>query len=303
MLTQMLLTFYLVLILVLALTLVVNAILYKHGTYAKMTGTGFFEALFNLGKRGEYLTYKELKLYEADGGKFIFNCYLPKEDGTSTEVDVVLVHSTGIFVIESKNYSGWIFGSEKSKTWTQTLRSSGGKVKKEHFYNPIMQNRTHIKYIKNIVGSNVPVYSLVAFSRRCTLKEITVESPDVEVINRQHIFNTVKKMGNASIQALSKMDIERIYEMLYPYTQVTENEKLQHIDNVNAIKNGTKVKPIDNIVSINAVETKELESAKREGEYRGRTYHATYHDARYTYLPKMWLRVGTAYGQKRKACR
>ena len=264
MLTQMLLIFYLVLILMLVLTAVVNAILYKHGTYAKMTGTGYFEALFNLGKRGEYLTYKELKLYEADGGKFIFNCYLPKEDGTSTEVDVVLLHSTGIFVIESKNYSGWIYGSEKSKTWTQTLRGGSGRVKKEHFYNPIMQNRTHIKYIKNIVGNNVPVYSLIAFSQRCTLKEITVESPDVEVINRQHIFNTVKKMGNASIQALSKMDIERIYEMLYPYTQVTENEKLQHIDNVNAIKRGTKVKPIDNIVSINTVSTKEMEGAKEK---------------------------------------
>lgn len=264
MLTQMLLLFYLVLILMFALTVVVNAVAYKRGTYAKMTGTGFFEALFNLGKRGEYLTYKELKLYEADGGKFIFNCYLPKEDGTSTEVDVVLLHSTGIFVIESKNYSGWIYGNEKSKTWTQTLRGGSGRVKKEHFYNPIMQNRTHIKYIKNIVGNNVPVYSLIAFSQRCTLKEITVESPDVEVINRQHIFNTVKKMGNASIQALSKMDIERIYEMLYPYTQVTENEKLQHIDNVNAIKHGAKVKPVDNVVSINAVSTKEMKGAEEK---------------------------------------
>ena len=264
MLTQMLLIFYLVLILMLVLTIAVNAILYKHGTYAKMTGTGYFEALFNLGKRGEYLTYKELKLYESDGGRFIFNCYLPKEDGTSTEVDVVLLHSTGIFVIESKNYSGWIYGSEKSKTWTQTLRGGSGRVKKEHFYNPIMQNRTHIKYIKNIVGNNVPVYSLIAFSQRCTLKEITVESPDVEVINRQHIFNTVKKMGNASIQALSKMDIERIYEMLYPYTQVTEYDKLQHIDNVNAIKHGTKVKPVDNVVSINAVSTKEMEGAEEK---------------------------------------
>ena len=71
-------------------------------------------------------------------------------------------------------------------------------------------------------------------------------------------------MGNASIQALSKMDIERIYEMLYPYTQVTENEKLQHIDNVNAIKHGTKIKPVDNIVSIDTVSTNETEDAKEK---------------------------------------
>lgn len=147
-------------------------------------------------------------------------------------------------MIESKNYSGWIFGSEKTKTWTQTLRNGRGRARKEHFYNPIMQNNTHIKHLKKIVGMHVPVYSVIAFSERCTLKDVTVESADIKVINRQHIDTAVKYLGNQSIQALSKMDIERIYEMLYPYTQTTEYEKLQHIENVNAIKHESKVVPI-----------------------------------------------------------
>lgn len=72
-----------------------------------------------------------------------------------------------IFVVESKNYSGWIFGNEKS------------------FYNPIMQNKTHIKWLKKQVGNNIPVYSVIAFSERCKLKDITVESKDVKVIKMQ----------------------------------------------------------------------------------------------------------------------
>lgn len=227
-------------IMILVLYSVINVIIFRRSTYNKVTGNGFFETTRDRGKYGEYLTYQKLKAYEADGGKFLFNCYLPKNDGTTTEIDVILIHSTGIFVIESKNYSGWIFGSEKTKTWTQTLRNGRGRARKEYFYNPIMQNNTHVKCLKEIVGVNVPVYSVIAFSERCTLKSVTVESADIKVVNRQHISTAVKHLGNQSIQALSKMDIERIFEMLYPSTQTTEYEKLRHIANVNVIKHDGK---------------------------------------------------------------
>lgn len=231
-------------ILTLIVLSIIREIIFRRSAYYKMTGNGYFEIISDAGKYGEYLTYQQLKTYEADGGKFLFNCYLPKGDGTTTEIDVILIHSTGIFVIESKNYSGWIFGSEKAKTWTQTLRNGRGRAKKEHFYNPIMQNNTHIKHLKKIVGMHVPVYSVIAFSERCVLKDVTVESADIKVVNRQHVGTAVKYLGNQSIQALSKMDVERIYEMLYPYTQTTEYEKLQHIMNVNTIKRDGKIVPI-----------------------------------------------------------
>ena len=231
-------------VLILVLSSVFKEIVFRRSTYYKMTGNGYFEIISDTGKYGEYLTYQKLRTYEADGGKFLFNCYLPKGDGTTTEIDVILIHSTGIFVIESKNYSGWIFGSEKAKTWTQTLQNGRGRARKEHFYNPIMQNNTHMKHLKKIVGEHVPVYSVIAFSERCTLKNVTVESANIKVINRQHLVTAVKHLGNQSIQALSKMDIERIFEMLYPYTQTTEYEKLQHITNVDAIKHNSKVVPI-----------------------------------------------------------
>ena len=45
------------------------------------------------------------------------NLYIPKGDGTTIEIDLLLVDTTSIYVIESKNSSGWIFGDEKSKNW------------------------------------------------------------------------------------------------------------------------------------------------------------------------------------------
>lgn len=257
----MLIKIFFVLILFLIFLLIIEVIAFKHETYYKITGNSFFKTIFDTGKHGEYLTYKKLKEYESDGGKFLFNCYLPKDDGKTTEIDVLLIHSTGIFVIESKNYSGWIFGSEDGKTWTQTLRSGNGKIRKEHFYNPIMQNSTHVKWLREIVGTNIPIYSLIAFSERCTLKDITVESSDVVVINRQHISDSVKHMGNRSIQALSKMDISRIQEMLYPYTQTTEYEKQQHIENIKTARHKTKEKTADTIVSESSINTSNTNEA------------------------------------------
>lgn len=95
-----------------------------------------------------------------------------------------------------------------------------------------------------IVGSNVPIYSIIAFSERCTLKDVTVDSSNIKVINRQHINKTVKHMSNNSMHSLSQVDIEHIYEILYPYTQMTEYEKLQHINNVNAARYEIKNKPM-----------------------------------------------------------
>lgn len=226
------------------LSAVLLEINFRKNTYSKTTGNGYFETIHNPGKYGEYLVYKELRAYEKDGGRFLFNCYLPKDDGTTSEIDVILIHSTGIFVVESKNYSGWIFGNEKSRMWTQTLPNGRGRSIKERFYNPIMQNKTHIKWLKNQVGNNIPVYSVIAFSERCELKDVTVESQDVKVIKRQFISGTVKYLGNQSLLSLSAMDVSRVYEMLYPYTQITEFERQKHIENIHAVKTKSEQKTI-----------------------------------------------------------
>ena len=205
---------------------------YKESTYYRDTHLSYWAVRHDVGRWGEYLTYKYLQFYEQQGAKFLFNCYLSKDNGETTEVDVMMIHKSGIYVFESKNYSGWIFGNEKSKTWTQTL-PQGRKSHKEHFLNPIMQNKLHIKWLINALeNENFPIHSIIVFSERCTLKKVEVTSPDIKVIKRENVKAVVNKIDNESITMLSDSDINKIYDTLYPNTQVSSDTKQKHVQNI-----------------------------------------------------------------------
>ena len=95
----------------------------------------------DVGQYGEYLTEYALLSRSMEGYYVVLkNLYLPMK-GKNTEIDLLTIHEKGIFVFESKNYSGWIFGSEDQLKWTQCFKSG----QRKHFYNPIKQNRTHIR--------------------------------------------------------------------------------------------------------------------------------------------------------------
>ena len=85
---------------------------------------------------------------------------LTLEDGT-TQIDHILVSRFGVFVIETKNYSGWIFANAKQATWTQVLFH-----KKFKFQNPIFQNMRHVNAVKNTLDFLQPnhIKSLVVFT-------------------------------------------------------------------------------------------------------------------------------------------
>lgn len=197
------------------------------------TGLPLSRVKYNKGRNGEYMTYRCLRFCENKGAKFLFNVYIPKSNGKTTEIDVIMITGKGLFVFESKNYSGWIFGNEENKTWCQTLPKGRGKSNKENFYNPIMQNRTHIKHLKALVGENVPMWSVITFSERCTLKKIFVKSNDVWVVKRNQIVDVVAGItGRISENLITDSDVEMIYEKLYPYTQIDESVKQKHIEDI-----------------------------------------------------------------------
>lgn len=188
---------------------------------------------FDKGRLGEFYIAKYLKSL---GGykKFLFNVYLPKENGDTTEIDVILLHESGIYVFESKNYSGWIFGTETQQYWTQTLSIGRGKTKKSKFFNPIIQNNVHLKWLQQFLDQEqqLSFYSYIIFSDRCTLKDITLTSGNHFVINRYNILPAVQSNSdNAKIQ-LTPKEIDNLYEKLYPLTQIDEVQKLAHIKNV-----------------------------------------------------------------------
>ncbi len=192
-----------------------------------------FDSIFDdewKGKYGEKLTERELKIVQLFGrkGKVLRNVYLPKDNGETSELDVVFLTQKGIFIFESKNYSGWIFGDEKSKNWTAMLPN---KVKNQ-FYNPILQNRSHLKWMKEYVGDEIPLFSIIVFSERCELKKITLSSEDIKVIKRDRTYAAVRDIWDKSPDVVSEDKVEELYNRLKELTNVSADIKDKHIKNI-----------------------------------------------------------------------
>lgn len=113
--------------------------------------------------------------------KAIFHdLYVQKKNGEYTQIDLVVATPQGLVVIEVKNYSGWLFGHERQKYWTQLLNFGKAKYR---FYNPLMQNQGHIQALKEQSEqfAHLPYFNIVLFTGTCTLKDITCLSANTYV--------------------------------------------------------------------------------------------------------------------------
>jgi hypothetical protein len=123
--------------------------------------------------------------------------------GSTSQIDHIIVSDYGIFVIETKNYKGWILGYEKDKFWTQAIYKYRRK-----FYNPILQNQGHIYALKHVLKNYkyLRYYSIITFTKRATLKTKTYT--DVVYINR--LVRTIKKYDSYYINEHTKNEIVAI---------------------------------------------------------------------------------------------
>ncbi|EGQ8107601.1 NERD domain-containing protein [Vibrio parahaemolyticus] len=124
-----------------------------------------FKSRWLKGVFGEFLVNRLLsKLPESDY-TLIKDVTLPTNDGT-TQVDHVVVSRYGIFVVETKNMKGWIFGSARQKQWTQKIYRHSSK-----FQNPLHQNYKHIKALETLLGcSEEHLHSVIVFIGDSTFK-------------------------------------------------------------------------------------------------------------------------------------
>lgn len=113
---------------------------------------------------------------------------LTLSDGQKTsQIDHIVIGKNGVFVIETKNYKGWIFGSERNATWTQTIYKS-----KKRFPNPIRQNFGHLKMVEHhFPGYQHPLISIINFTSNGTLKNIEVHSTGIHVLHTSDLIRTI----------------------------------------------------------------------------------------------------------------
>jgi len=121
---------------------------------AKILGSVRFRGWF-----GEHAVSKGLSRLDPTHYQTFHDLYLPRPDGKgTTQLDHVVVSPFGIFVIETKNYRGWIFGSEKQRQWTQQIYK-----RKERFQNPLHQNHLHIRALMQLLGLPESAFHSVIF--------------------------------------------------------------------------------------------------------------------------------------------
>jgi hypothetical protein len=93
----------------------------------------------------ELLTRTIRRLFKAPD-YYLLNHITLKHRGSTTQIDHILVSRFGVFVIETKNYSGWIFGDAKHDSWTQVTFHD-----KYSFQNPIRQNFGHVQAVQALL--------------------------------------------------------------------------------------------------------------------------------------------------------
>lgn len=121
------------------------------------------------------------------------NIMIPTKYGTS-QIDHIVVSIYGIFVIETKNYKGWITGSENGDKWIKNMYG-----KKYPFRNPIKQNYGHIKALQELLNVPKSAYvSIIAFSPKTTIK--------VKTSNHVIHFSKLKRVIKSYSQKILEAD-------------------------------------------------------------------------------------------------
>lgn len=201
---------------------------FARSRYARETESNYSTIMSDDGAWGEYRLGLELERFAPDG-LLLFNVYVPRPDGSTSEVDALCIDESGIYVFENKNYSGWVFGRARDRTWTQTFPNG----EKFQFSNPVRQNEGHVKALQEYLSlDRNAFFSIVVFSDRCELKK--VDGGKVPVIQTSAVLQTLSDVRAMRIPMFSPDQAAELYSKLKPCANATSQAKEEHIVRINA---------------------------------------------------------------------
>lgn len=152
----------------------------------------------------------------------IHNATFEGDDGT-TQVDHVVVSRYGIFVVETKNYSGTIYGLEKEKTWTQVRRNG----EKHTFQNPIRQNWRHIKVLSGLLRvKDSAFHTLIAFCGDAVFKTPLPDCVMQSGYDKYIRTKTEVRLADADVHRV----VEQIKASMLPRGEETDQKHLESLN-------------------------------------------------------------------------
>jgi hypothetical protein len=174
--------------------------------------------------RGEARLSRELKRrFRAPDYHLLNHVTLRLRDGPTTQVDHILVSRFGVFVIETKDYKGWIFAGAQNRTWTQVLYRA-----KFGFQNPIRQNYRHVCAVRELLDFLKPgvVQPVVVFVGRAVFKTDVpdgvftlanflayVESHRTEVMSVNRAQFCIGRLEATRLAITRRTDVEHVSEL------------------------------------------------------------------------------------------
>ena len=156
--------------------------------------------------------------------------YLETSPGKYSQIDVAAVTASGIIVFEVKDYSGKIYGAGYSTYWAEYM--NGEKYK---FYNPVMQNASHMRALRKEVWNlgRIPLFSVVVFFGDCKLKKVDAIPEGVRVVYSRHLRAAVSEIlsGNSRASYFNRTQLDRV---LHQAVENGDDEEIRnrHIENV-----------------------------------------------------------------------
>jgi len=196
--------------------LVIAGIIVALILHAYRKKTGYYERrqqrfVEEQGAVGERKVARYLKRRMKEGEALYNDIVIPNGNNNTAQIDHIFVSVHGVFVIETKNYTGKIYGSENDNQWVECYHYGREKF---HFYNPVAQNATHVIAVKKLLRDtiDVPIVSVVIFVDG----DISSVNADVYYLdNVKDLFNQYKDVN------LSHDDIAEITDVLDAYKAIT----------------------------------------------------------------------------------
>lgn len=187
-------------------------------TYSKRRYRSSYKTTTEKGEDGEFFV-KNIIGGTIQGKQYLVNDLTISEKGKTSQIDHILINSNGIYVIETKNYSGRIYGYEHQMQWTQVLN----KNTINHFYNPLKQNATHVYQLKNVLNTKMPLFSMIVFIQG-----------NIEGIHTPHVYTleTLRQEIHKAEGTYSITEMVSVYnqlEVLKLKNNVTKEEHIQNI--------------------------------------------------------------------------
>ncbi len=141
-----------------------------------------------------------------------------------TQIDHVIISTFGVFVIETKNFKGCIYGSDEADFWTQKFYRT-----KFRFRNPIKQNYAHVMFLQSLFHISITAFiPIVVFIDRAMLMNK----------NRNHVIYASELRDfilKQTVQRLSSEETERLTQLIFSNNIQDKDRKCKHIAAVQKI--------------------------------------------------------------------